>query len=682
MARDLHIKNMFSGYLREMTLYSYDSDGRPRKTRTIVSSYYRPPDSKEVFFSTGFDPSRVFLPDGQFLLYWGVIMVATILYVVLTVPFMVAFDAEDSLSTSIVDFACSLLYIVDVAVIFNTGFFENGIFITTRRQIAKRYLRTWLLFDVVSAFPYDWFFEQPLETSSSSSLRGPAVLRMVKIGRLLKSLRLVRVARVKMHLVRLSQKLRSGTLEVLFRACYLLIVLLGVAHWVACGFFYVSRYTGTPESWIYQYSLQDADLIDQYVASFYWAITTLTTTGYGDIRPVNTTEKVYGVCIMVVSAVVFSIVIGKIGASISSVDKDANEHRELTVEVARQLKQAEVPKETIFRAVRYLDYIWETRKKRKVLDRRILGHFSEPLRNEVSEYIYGPFLVRVEMLARFESALVLQLARSIETEVFAQDDVIFQAGQTSALLYFIEEGKVEIYDQRSLHTFAVLQGNDHFGEIAFFTGNPRSASARCLEFCEMMTLARAHFLSLLTSEAWYVYNVIQDLYECRKFGELGLFCYVCSGDDHIAAQCSSARIEIDKAKIGQKWMNRRNYRSRLLNSEFRPNFHRKLRKARRIARYSVDNAKKLMEYAKIRTVDRLFMRTFTDRLGKLGRNHSKKIITEEAEDAKMTESVLISEVTTGRGHADVAQPDDSGELPTPAHSLPIPHLSKPLGRRQ
>jgi len=629
-----------------------------------------------VLFNAGFDPSRVFLPDGQFLLYWGLAMVATILYVVLAVPFMVAFDIEDSLSTSIVDFTCSLLYIVDVAVTFNTGFFENGIFITTRRLIAKRYLRTWLLFDMVSAFPYDWIFEQPLDTSSGSSMRGPAVMRIVKIGRLLKSLRLVRVARVQMHLVRVSQKLTSGTLEVLFRACYLLVVLLGVAHWVACGFFYVCRFTETTESWIYQYSLQDADLIDQYVASFYWAITTLTTTGYGDIHPINTTEKVYGVCIMVVSAVVFSIVIGKIGASISSVDKDANEHRELTVEVARQLKQAEVPNETIFRAVRYLDYVWETRKKRKVLDRRILGYFSEPLRNEVSEHIYGPSLVKVEMFARFEPALVLQLARNIQTEVFAQDDVIFQAGQTSALLYFIEEGKVEIYDQRSNHTFSVLQANDHFGEIAFFTGNPRCASARCLEFCEMMTIARSDFMSLLTSEAFYVYNVIQDLYECRKFGELGLFCYVCNGDDHIAAQCSNARIEIDKGKIGQKWMNKRNYRSRLLTTDLKPNFHRKMRKARRIAHYSGNNIRKLMGYAKIRNVDRLFMRTFTDRLGNLGRNQSKKIITDEADEAKMTDSVLISELTTGRGHADVAQPDDSGELPTPAHSLPIPQLSK------
>lgn len=667
---------MLSGYLREMTLYSQDSEGRPRKTRTIVSSYYRPPASKEVVSNTGFDPSRVFLPNGQFLLYWGLAMIATILYVVLAVPFMVAFDVEDSLPTGIVDFTCSLLYIVDVAVTFNTGFFKNGIFITTRSLIAKRYVRTWLLFDVISAFPIDWVFEQPLSTTSTSSVRETTVLRMVKVGRLLKLLRLVRVVRVKMHLVRVSQKFKSGTLEVIFRAFYLLIVLLGIAHWVACGFFYVSRYTECTESWIYYYSMQDAYLVDQYAAAFYWAITTLTTTGYGDIHPINTSEKVYGVCIMVISAVVFSIVIGKIGASITSVDKDANEHRELTVEVARQLKQAEVSSETIFRAVRYLDYVWETRKKRKVLDRRILGYFSEPLRNEISEHIYGPFIVRVEMFARFEPALILQLARSIATEVFAQEDVIFQAGQTSAILYFIEEGKVEIYDQLSNHTFATLQTNDYFGEIAFFTGSPRCASARCLEFCEMMTISRSSFMSLLTPEAYYVYNVIQDLYGCRKYGELGLFCYICSGDNHTAAECTEARIQINKEKIGKKWMNKRNYRSRVLTPEFKPNFKRKQRKVQRVARYSVDNMKKWMGYTKIKTVDKLFTRTFTEKLGNLGRNPSKRGLIVEVEEPKGTEAVLISEMTTGRGHGDVAISDDSDELPTPAQSLPIPHISK------
>ena len=667
---------MFSGYLREITLYTQDSDGHQRKSRKVVASYYRPPSVREVT-SVGFDPSRVFLPDGKFLLYWGLAMIGTILYVMIVVPFMVAFDVPDSLPTNIIDFVCSVLYILDIGVTFNTGFFKNGVFISSRKLIAKRYIRTWLLLDSISAFPYDWIFTQPMDASSNSSLRGPAILRMVKIHRLLKSLRLVRVAKIKMHLVRVSQKLHSGTLEVIFRACYLLVVLLGLAHWIACGFFYVSISSETANSWIYYFNLIDEDLYDQYVAAYYWAITTLTTTGYGDIHPVNSDEKVYGVCIMVIAAIVFSFVIGKIGASIASVDRDADEYRELTFEIARQFKRANVSKETIFRAMRYLDYVSETRKKHKLMNHRIQNYFSEPIRNEVNQHIYGPLLLKVEMFSLFETTLILNLTRSISVDIFAQDDVIFLTGQTSARIYFIEEGKVEIFENKTGHTFVVLEKNDYFGEIAFFTGNPRCASARCLEFCEMMSIPRKEFLSLLFSESNFAYSSIQDKYKSRNYGELGIFCYICTAGDHLAGECPNASIQINKEKMGQRWVSRRNYRTKVLSPDLRPNYDRKERKYNKNPQLSMDHQQKLMGYAKIRAPDRLFTKKFSEGIRKLSRNHSKKLVMEENEEPKMTESMLLSELTTGRGRGEVNMDlDESGEQPMPANSLPIPHISK------
>ena len=44
------------------------------------------------------------------------------------------------------------------------------------------------------------------------------------------------------------------------------------------------------------------------MASLYWTVTTLTTTGYGDIVPINDAERVLNVFIMVVGATVFGCV--------------------------------------------------------------------------------------------------------------------------------------------------------------------------------------------------------------------------------------------------------------------------------------------------------------------------------------------------------------------------------------
>jgi hypothetical protein len=48
-----------------------------------------------------------------------------------------------------------------------------------------------------------------------------------------------------------------------------------------------------------------------FVASFYWCLTTFTTTGYGDITPQSTAQTAFNVLISLTGPCVFAIIIGK-----------------------------------------------------------------------------------------------------------------------------------------------------------------------------------------------------------------------------------------------------------------------------------------------------------------------------------------------------------------------------------
>lgn len=574
---------MATANLRELVLYRKDTGGQFRKARQAAPTF----NETRALHSGGL---RVFAPDDNFALCWSVVMIVAVLHQAISVPFFLAFEPDETSFTLVLDFICTVTFLGDILVTANTSFYRKGMLIQSRKVICVRYLHTWLLPDILASFPYTWLLSNPFEPASTE-VRTPSLLRLIRIARLLRGLRLMKITKMRQHLAAIEQKL-SSSLSILFAAVSLCLLMTCLAHWVACAFYAVSLLEVEVDGWVGELNLISSGQSDKYVSALYWAVTTLTTTGYGDIVPISRWERLLGIVVMGLSAGVFSYLIGKIGGVISLMEMESSRQKDVEMDVTRYLRRAEVSAHVSYRALRYVEYVWESRKRRKVLDSRLLQGFSEPLKNEISEHIFGLALQRVPLLCKFDRSFISQLARGVQPELFAQDDLIFEGNQPGTVLYFLEKGCVELFHKASAHTFYLLQPGQHFGELAFLSGGLRTASARCLQFSEALAVKRETLQALLDiiPSAKYTFQVLCDHLEAKDFSALGLACYLCGDGSHLAHKCPRFQLTIDKKALTNRWLRKR-WTSQLASRPELPNFQRRQRSVSTVKHYSIQNVR-------------------------------------------------------------------------------------------
>ena len=62
-----------------------------------------------------------------------------------------------------------IIFIFDIVMTFNTGFYKKGYLVMKRRDIVIEYMKSWFLIDLVASFPYSWLFKIIGDDESPSS---------------------------------------------------------------------------------------------------------------------------------------------------------------------------------------------------------------------------------------------------------------------------------------------------------------------------------------------------------------------------------------------------------------------------------------------------------------------------------------------------------------------------------
>lgn len=126
-----------------------------RKRTTFSSTFHKSchtlsEKSKEVFLKA----TEVLYPDNRFRLFWDLFLMLLILYELLMVPLRLSFDFTEPRAMQIWEIILNVMFICDIFINFNTGYYSKGLLVMERRRIVINYLKGWFWIDLIASFPY------------------------------------------------------------------------------------------------------------------------------------------------------------------------------------------------------------------------------------------------------------------------------------------------------------------------------------------------------------------------------------------------------------------------------------------------------------------------------------------------------------------------------------------------
>jgi hypothetical protein len=402
----------------------------------------------------------VILPTERPFVVWVAVGILLICYDVCATPFLLAFDFRPSGALLVVESFVTLYFILDLCLNFFVGYFDTKLqdMILNRWLIAKQYLKTYFVVDLIASFPYDWMSilvcrYDNCDEANDGELSIWSSGKLFKTFRIFRYLRILRVFRI------MSLRNKFDQLMLVYSAyssyiyvCWYSILLLCFGHLLSCGWYYVSRTSDEIMGWVPEtVRPQDSEeytVLRHYMYSMYFIFITFSTIGYGDITPVTRSQFAYTQVLLLVSALLFAALLGVLSDTASEQIKVRLARRRDVVKLSRYLNWREVPKEYQEEIRRFIHFVWDEMNGLDDYENTVMRRLSAALRAHLADHIFGDVVRSMPFFAFLEPfpAAFAELCQKCNTRFYEKDSTIFRAGSLGTEIYYVASGTIRLED--------------------------------------------------------------------------------------------------------------------------------------------------------------------------------------------------------------------------------------------
>uniref|UniRef100_A0A8C6L346 Potassium voltage-gated channel, subfamily H (eag-related), member 3 n=1 Tax=Nothobranchius furzeri TaxID=105023 RepID=A0A8C6L346_NOTFU len=438
----------------------------------------------------------ILLHYGTFKAGWDWLILLATFYVAVTVPYNVCFivgGGQDEGGSSALrsppskcDILVEILFILDILLNFRTTYVStSGQVVYDARSICVHYVTTWLFVDLIAALPFDLLYA--FNVSVVSRLH------------LLKTVRLLRLLRLLQKLERYSQY--SAVVLTLLMSMFALL-----AHWMACVWYFIGRREiENPGSWDIDYGNMSVgkgmpgaggfrggpSMRSSYVTSLYFALSSLTSVGFGNVSANTDSEKIFSICTMLIG-----------GNLISS----------LCINV-RLISQ----NERLLHTFCYVSLMMQSRYRqttwsigRGTARRSLLKDFPDELRADIAMHLNKELL----QLPLFESAsrgCLRSLSLIIKTSFCAPGEFLIRQGDALQAIYFVCSGSMEVLKDNTV--LAILGKGDLIGSDSLTKEQviKTNANVKALTYCDLQYISLKGLREVLRLYPEYAQKFVSEI---------------------------------------------------------------------------------------------------------------------------------------------------------------------------
>ncbi len=341
----------------------------------------------------------------------------------------------------------------------------------------KQYFKGWFIVDLLPAIPFELLLPAT----------GGGIILALRLIRLVKALRVYSFKPVWEYHINLN----PGMVRLGFFFYYLFICM----HVISCG-------------WVRLHGQQaGATLLHEYIKAFYWCTATITTVGFGDFHPDQSSDRelLYTTFVMFLGVGAYGYTIGNIATVLTNIDISRTRHRERVDKIANFMKSKKIPKHLQERIHHYYRYLWESRRGHD--DAAIMDDLPPSFRYEVASILNQEILKKVPILKGAEPGLLRELSIHLRPCIYPPGDAICNFGEVGDKMFFINRGAVEVMSRDGKDVYATLKEGDFFGEMALLLKQPRNATIRAVGYCDLYSLSKESFDSVLSNYPDFEHNI-------------------------------------------------------------------------------------------------------------------------------------------------------------------------------